>query len=71
MVKSSFLHKLKKKGQLELVDPSLEISKSYAIKADNCLRSAKILFREGIYENSVSTIFIYSFLSAGLCELLL
>jgi len=54
MIKSSFLRKIKREGQLELVDPSIEISKSYGIKADNCLRSARILFREKIYENSVS-----------------
>ncbi|MBI3190606.1 HEPN domain-containing protein [archaeon] len=54
MKKLSFLSKLKKEGKLELVDPSEEICKSYIEKADNCLKSAKLLLEYSLYENSVS-----------------
>jgi len=54
MEKSNFLNKLKKEKKLELVDESQEISDSYILKSDNCLRSAKILLKEKLYENSVS-----------------
>jgi len=54
MKKPSFLNKLKKEGKLELVEPSEEICRSYTEKADNCLRSAKLLFQHNLYENSVS-----------------
>ena len=54
MKKPSFLSKLKKEGKLDLVEPSEEICKSYIDKADNCLKSAKLLFQHKLYENSVS-----------------
>jgi len=54
MKKSSFLIKLKKEGRLELVEPSEEICDSYLEKSDNCLKSAKILLKNDLYENSVS-----------------
>jgi len=54
MKKPNFLNKLKKEKKLELVDESKEISNSYILKSDNCLRSAKVLFKEKLYENSVS-----------------
>lgn len=54
MKKPSFLSKLKKEGKLELVEPSEEICKSYTDKADNCLKSAKLLLQNSLYENSVS-----------------
>lgn len=54
MAKSNFLNKLKKDKKIELVNESIEISKSYSIKSDNCVKSAKILFRENLYENSIS-----------------
>lgn len=54
MKKPSFLNKLKAKGKLELVEPSEEICNSYLEKADNCLKSAKILLQNNLYENSVS-----------------
>ena len=54
MKKPSFLSKLKKEGKLELIEPSEEICKSYTKKADNCLRSAKLLLENNLYENSVS-----------------
>lgn len=54
MRKHSFLHKLRNEGKLELVDPSEEIFDSYIEKADNSLKSAKILLRNELYENSIS-----------------
>ena len=53
MRKSSFLSDLKKEGKLRLVSPSEEISKSYLQKATNCLRSAKILLKNNLSENSI------------------
>lgn len=50
----NFLAKLKKEKKLQLTEDSREISQSYLIKSDNCLRSAKILLREKIFENSVT-----------------
>lgn len=54
MKKSNFLNKLKKEEKLELIDPSGEICNSYLEKSDNCLKSAKILLKNKLYENSVS-----------------
>jgi len=54
MKKQSFLSKLKNEGKLELVGPSEEICKSYIEKADNCLKSAKLLLQHSLYENSIS-----------------
>jgi len=54
MKKPSFLNKLKKEGKLMLVEPSEEICNSYLDKADNCLKSAKLLLQNNLYENSVS-----------------
>ncbi|MFA5020195.1 MAG: HEPN domain-containing protein [Candidatus Pacearchaeota archaeon] len=49
-----FLKKLKRKGVIELVESSEDMKSSYLIKAENCLKSAKILFSSKIYENSTS-----------------
>ncbi|MEA3329850.1 MAG: HEPN domain-containing protein [Nanoarchaeota archaeon] len=49
-----FLKKLKKTGKLELVESSDEMKSSYLIKAENCLKSSKILFQNELYENSTS-----------------
>ncbi|MCK4634358.1 MAG: HEPN domain-containing protein [Candidatus Aenigmarchaeota archaeon] len=54
MKKQSFLSKLKEDGKLELVEASEEICSSYLEKADNCLKSAKILLKNELYENSIS-----------------
>jgi len=54
MKKSGFLTKLRKEGKLQLVEPSENICNSYLEKADNCLRSAKLLLQNDLYENSVS-----------------
>lgn len=49
-----FLKKLKDKKVVESVGPSEEMKSSYLIKADNCLRSARILLQNQLYENSIS-----------------
>jgi len=54
MKELNFLKKLKRKGILELVESSEEMKSSYLIKAENCLKSAKILFQSLLYENSTS-----------------
>ncbi|MBI3623573.1 HEPN domain-containing protein [Candidatus Pacearchaeota archaeon] len=54
MKESTFLKKLEKKSIVELVEPSEEMKSSYLIKAENCLKSAKILFQSQLYENSTS-----------------
>ena len=54
MKELTFLKKLKRKGIIELVEKSEEMKSSYLIKADNCLKSAKILLQNQLYENSTS-----------------
>ena len=54
MKELNFLKKLKGKGVIELVESSEEMKSSYLIKAENCLKSAKILFSSQLYENSTS-----------------
>lgn len=54
MKKQDFLNRLKKEEKIELVEPSEEICKSYIEKADNCLKSAKVLLQNKLYENSIS-----------------
>ena len=54
MKELTFLKKLKKKGIIELVESSEEMKSSYLTKAENCLKSAKILFQSELYENSTS-----------------
>ena len=54
MKELSFLKKLKRKGIIKLVESSEEMKSSYLIKAENCLKSAKILFQSQLYENSTS-----------------
>lgn len=54
MIKQNFLIKLKKEGKLNLVESSEEICKSYLEKADKCLKSAKILLENELFENSIS-----------------
>src|SRR3990167_10999036 len=41
-------------SNFELVESSEEMKSSYLIKAENCLKSAKILFQSQLYENSTS-----------------
>ena len=54
MKKSNFLNKLKQEEKLELVEPSEEISKSYLIKSEKCIKVAKLAYDAEIYENAVS-----------------
>ncbi|MEW5897393.1 MAG: HEPN domain-containing protein [Nanoarchaeota archaeon] len=50
---NKFLNKLKKEKKLELVEPSEDICNSYSDKSVNCLKSAKLLLQNNLYENSV------------------
>ena len=54
MKKSNFLIKLKKQGKLELVSPSDDVCNSYVKKAEDSLKSARVLLQNNLYENSVS-----------------
>lgn len=54
MKKLSFLKSLAGRGRLELAEPSEEIKTSYITKSENCLKSAKILQKNKLYENSIS-----------------
>lgn len=54
MKKNLFLTKLKKERKLEIVEISNEISNSYLQKADNCLKSSKLLLDNQLYENSIT-----------------
>ena len=54
MEKPSFLTKLKNERKLESVEPSGGICSSYIEKANNCLKSAKLLLQSNLFENSVS-----------------
>ena len=71
MKKLDFLSKLKKDGKLESVEPSEEICSSYLKKADDCLKSAKILLKNDLYENSVSMTYyaMYNSLTALLFKI--
>lgn len=50
---NKFLDKLKKEEKLKLVDPSGNICDSYSEKSTNCLKSAKLLLQNNLYENSI------------------
>ena len=50
---NKFLNKLKKEEKLEIVEPSEDICVSYSDKSANCLKSAKLLLQNNLYENSV------------------
>ena len=49
-----FLNKLKKEGKLRLIEASEEIKKSYLVKSESNLISAKILLKNKRLEESVS-----------------
>tara|TARA_Y100000031_G_C7984042_1_gene276083 strand:+ start:28 stop:510 length:483 start_codon:yes stop_codon:yes gene_type:complete len=53
MKKNNFLSKLKQEEKLELVEPSEEVCESYLEKSANCLKSAKLLLQNNLYENSI------------------
>jgi len=48
-----FLCKLNKEGKLKLVEPTKDICNSYSEKSANCLKSAKLLFKNNLFENSI------------------
>src|SRR3989338_8390558 len=50
---NKFLNKLKKEGKLEFVEPSEDICNSYSEKSANCLKSARLLLQNNLYENSI------------------
>ena len=52
-MENKFLNKLKNEEKLELVEPSEDISNSYSEKSANCLKSAKLLLQNNLYENSI------------------
>lgn len=54
MKEADFLSKLKVEGSLKLQDPSENISSSYLVKSEKCIKVARLAFDAGIYENSVS-----------------
>ena len=53
MKKQGFLIKLQKEGKISLVEPSEELKMSYLGKSDNCLKAARILFDNRLWENAV------------------
>jgi len=50
---NKFLNKLKGEEKLKLVEPSEDICDSYSEKSANCLKSAKLLLQNNLYENSI------------------
>ena len=50
---NKFLNKLKKEKKLDLVEPSENICDSYSQKSSDCLKSAKLLLQNNLYENSI------------------
>ena len=50
---NKFLNKLKREEKLGLVEPSENICNSYSEKSANCLKSAKLLLKNNLYENSI------------------
>ncbi|MBS3108932.1 HEPN domain-containing protein [Candidatus Woesearchaeota archaeon] len=59
---------MKSEEKVILISPSVEICKSYVIKSKNCLRSAKILYKARLYENSVGEAY-YAMYNAALAML--
>ena len=66
MTKLSFFAELRKKGILELVEPSEEIKQSYIYKSDSNIASAKILLNNDKLEESVALAYysMYHFVTA-------
>ena len=54
MRKFNFLSQLKREDKLKLVEPSDEIKEAYFQKSANCLKSARVLLKNDLYENSIS-----------------
>ena len=53
MNERDFLSRLRREGKLVMTEPSENVKESYLSKADNCLRSARILLQNSLFENSV------------------
>jgi uncharacterized protein (UPF0332 family) len=66
MKRNKFLNKLKEEEKLELVESSEEICESYSEKSANCLKSAKLLLQNNLYENSIGMSYysMYNLLTA-------
>jgi len=54
MKRQVFLKRLKQEQKIHLVDSSAEICSSYLLKSLNCMKSARILQENKLYENSIS-----------------
>ena len=65
MKRLSFLSKIVKEGKLKLVDPSQDVSESYLLKSQNCIKSSKILLDADLFENSVAEAY-YAMYNAAL-----
>jgi uncharacterized protein (UPF0332 family) len=52
-MKKSLIKLLKKQEKIKLVESSLEVSQSYLIKAQDCLKSGKLLSKNNLFENSI------------------
>lgn len=68
MKETDFLKTIKREGKIELVEPSEEMKSSYLKKSEDCLKSAKILLQNQLYENSTSEAY-YSMYNALLALL--
>jgi uncharacterized protein (UPF0332 family) len=54
MKELNFLRRLEKEGRLKLTEPSEEVKVSYLEKAENSLKSSKVLLQSDLYENSIA-----------------
>ena len=54
MQRQDFLAELMAEGKLELVEPSGDIARSYVRKAENSLKSARVLLQNSLLEDSIS-----------------
>ncbi len=64
-MKKSLINLLKKQEKIKLVESSLEVSQSYLIKAQDCLKSGKLLLKNNLFENSIS-MFYYAMYDSSL-----
>ncbi len=49
-----FVRELQRQGKVKLIQGSLDVSLSYAQKSKNSYKAAKILFKQGLIEESIS-----------------
>jgi uncharacterized protein (UPF0332 family) len=54
MRETVFLRKLRKEGDLQIVEPSATMASSYGVKSESYLESAKLLIEHGKLEEAVS-----------------